>query len=49
MHKTKKNIKRSKGKGQVIYIRIAPDFSPETIKARKFGADIIETLRKHKC
>jgi hypothetical protein len=51
MHKTK-NIKSSKGKDQVTYkgrpIRITPDFSPETIKARRSWADIIQTLREHK-
>jgi len=51
MHKTK-NIKSSKGKYQVTYkgrpIRITPDFSPETIKARRSLADVIQTLREHK-
>jgi hypothetical protein len=40
-------------KGQVIYkgrpIRIALDFSPETIKARRSWANVIQTLREHKC
>jgi hypothetical protein len=40
MHKTKKRILNAvKEKGQVIYkglpIRITPDFSPETMKARR--------------
>jgi hypothetical protein len=49
----KKNIKSSKGKGQVIYkgrpIRITPDFLPETMKARISRTDVIQTLRGHKC
>jgi hypothetical protein len=52
MHKTK-NIKSSKGKGQVTYksrpIRITPDFSPETMKARRSWADVMQTLREYKC
>jgi hypothetical protein len=39
--------------GQVTYkgrpIRIIPDFSPETMKARRSWADVIQTLREHKC
>ena len=42
MHK-RKNIKRSKEKDQVTHkgrpIRITPDFSAETIKARRYWAD----------
>jgi hypothetical protein len=30
-------------------IRITPDFSPETIKARRFWEDVIQNLREHKC
>jgi hypothetical protein len=41
------------GKGQVTYksrpIRITPYFSPETMKARRFWVDVIQTLREHKC
>ena len=41
MHKTKKILKVVRGKGQVKYkgrpIRITPDFSPETKKARDPG------------
>ena len=52
MHKTKK-IKSVREKGQVTYkgrsIRTTPDFSLETMKARRSWADIIQTLRKHKC
>jgi hypothetical protein len=40
------------GKGQVTHkgrhIRITPDFSPETVKARRSWADVIQTLREHK-
>jgi hypothetical protein len=40
-------------KGQVTYksrpIRITPDFSPDTMKARRSWADVIQTLREHKC
>jgi hypothetical protein len=53
MHKTKKNIKNIKGKSQVAYkdrpIRITPDFSLETKKARRSRAYVIQTLREHKC
>jgi D-arabinose 1-dehydrogenase-like Zn-dependent alcohol dehydrogenase len=49
-----KNIlKAVRKKGQVTYkgrpIRTAPDFSTETLKARRFWTDIIQTLREHKC
>jgi hypothetical protein len=41
------------GKGQVTYkgrlIRIAPDFSQETIKARRSWAGVMQTLREHRC
>jgi hypothetical protein len=46
-------LKAVREKGQVTYkgrpIRITPDFSPEIIKARRFQADVIQTLREHKC
>jgi hypothetical protein len=46
-------MKKGKGKGQVSYkgrpIRITPDFSSETMKARRFWADVIQTPREHKC
>jgi hypothetical protein len=46
-------LKAVRGKSQVTFkgrpIRIIPDFSPETIKARRSYADIIQTLREHKC
>jgi hypothetical protein len=46
-------LKTVRKKGQVIYkgrlIRITPDFSPETVKARRSWADVIQTQREHKC
>ena len=46
-------LKAVREKGQVTYkgktIRIAPDFSPETMKARGSWTDVIQTLREHKC
>ena len=42
-----------RGKGQIIYkgrpVRITPDLSPETMKARRSWADVIQTLKEHKC
>ena len=29
-------------------MRITPDFSPETMKARRYWTDVIRTLREHK-
>ena len=52
MHKTK-NIETVREIGQVTYkgrpIRIPPDFSPETMKARRCWTDVIQTLREHNC
>jgi hypothetical protein len=46
-------LKAVREKGQVTYkgrpTRITPDFSPETMKARRSWTDVIQTLRKHKC
>jgi hypothetical protein len=46
-------LKAVRGKGQVTYkgrtIRITPDFSPETMKARRSWTDVIQPLREHKC
>jgi hypothetical protein len=46
-------LKAVKGKGQVTYkgrpIRNTAEFSPETRKARRSWADVIQTLREHKC
>jgi hypothetical protein len=48
-----KILKAVREKGQVTYkgrsIRITPDFSPETIKARRSWADVIQILREEKC
>ena len=45
-------LKAVRGKGQVTYkgrpIRITPDFSPETVKARRSWTDVIQTQREHK-
>jgi hypothetical protein len=46
-------LKAAKEKGQVAYkgrpIRITPDLSSETIKARRSQTDVIQTIREHKC
>jgi hypothetical protein len=46
-------LKAVREKGQVTNkgrtIRITSDFSPETMKARRSWADLIQTLREHKC
>jgi hypothetical protein len=46
-------LKAVRENGQVTYkakfIRITPDFSPETMKARRFWIDVLQTLREHKC
>jgi hypothetical protein len=46
-------LKAVRGKGQITYngspFRITPDFSPETMKARRSWTDVIQTLREHKC
>jgi hypothetical protein len=46
-------LKVVREKGQLTYkgrpMRIPPDFSPETMKARRSWADVIQTLREHKC
>jgi hypothetical protein len=46
-------LKAVREKGQVTYkgrpIRITPDFSPETMKARRAWTDVIQTPREHKC
>jgi hypothetical protein len=47
-----KILKVVKEKGQVTYkgipIRITPDFSPETMKARRHWENAIQTVREHK-
>ena len=46
-------LKAVREKGQVTYkgrlIRITPDFSPKTMKARRSWTYVIQTLRQHKC
>jgi hypothetical protein len=46
-------LKAVREKGQVTYkgisMRITPDFSPETMNARRYWTEIIQTLREHKC
>jgi hypothetical protein len=46
-------LKAVREKCQITYkgrpIRITPDFSPEAIKANRSWADVIQTLREHKC
>jgi hypothetical protein len=45
-------LKAEREKRQVTYkgrpIRITPEFSPETIKARRSWTDVMQTLREHK-
>ena len=44
--------KAVRGKAQITYtgrtIRITPDFSPETVRARRSWTDVIQTRREHK-
>jgi hypothetical protein len=46
-------LKAVREKGQVTYkgrhIRITPNFSPETMKHRRFWEDLVQTLKEHKC
>ena len=46
-------LKAVREKGQVIYkgrpIRITPDFSTETLKARKSWTGVIQTIRDYRC
>ena len=48
-----KILKAVREKGQVMFkgrpIRIAPDFSPENMKAKRSWIDVTQTLREHKC
>jgi hypothetical protein len=50
---TQRLLKRIREKCQATCkgrsIRITPDFSPETMKARRSWADVIQTIRKYKC
>jgi hypothetical protein len=51
--KKQRILKAVREKDQLTYkgrpIRIIPDFLPETIKSRRSWADVIQTLREHKC
>ena len=53
MQNKERILKAVKEKDQVTYkgtlIRITPDFSGETMKGTRYGADVIQTLREHKC
>jgi hypothetical protein len=46
-------LKAVKEKCQLTYkgrpIRVTPEFTPETVKARRSRTDVIQTLREHKC
>jgi hypothetical protein len=46
-------LKAVRERGQVTYkgrpIRITPEFSPETMKARRSLTDVIQTLREYRC
>jgi hypothetical protein len=46
-------LKAVREKGQVTYkgrpISITPDFSPDTVEARRSCTDVIQTPREHKC
>ena len=48
-----KILKAVREKGQETYkvrpIRITPDFSTETMRARRAWTDIMQTLKEHKC
>jgi hypothetical protein len=48
-----KILKAAREKSQVTYkgrpIKITPDFSPKTMKARRSWTDVIQILREHKC
>jgi hypothetical protein len=50
---TNRILKVVREKCQVTYkgrpIRITPDVSPETMKARRSWTDVLQTLREHKC
>jgi hypothetical protein len=45
-------LKYARGKGQVRYkdrpIRITPDFSTETMKAKRSWSEVLQILREHK-
>ena len=49
----RKDIKSCRGKCQIPYkdrpLKIAPDFSSESLKVRRSWVDVIQTIKKHKC
>jgi hypothetical protein len=51
--KQRKNIKAAREKSQKTYkgrlTRIIPDFSIETLKARRDWPDVLQLLRGHRC
>jgi hypothetical protein len=53
IYNTERILKAVKKKDQVKhesrFIRITPDFSMETLKARRAWRDISQTLRNHRC
>jgi hypothetical protein len=54
MYRTKERIlKAARGKVQITYegrsIRITPDFSAETLKARRTWTDVLQLLGVHRC
>ena len=53
MHSKERILRVAKEKGQVTYkgrpIRITPDFSVETMKARRSWSSVMQTLRDHGC
>jgi hypothetical protein len=48
MHRTKKILKAARENGQVTYkgrpFRVTPDFSTETMKARRVWSEVMQTL-----
>jgi hypothetical protein len=49
MYITKKNIKKWKTNKPSYIQRITPNFSTETLKARRAWADVLQTIRDHRC
>ena len=49
----KRILKAARGKGQVTCkdrpIRITPDFSTQTVKARRSWTNVLQTPRDHRC
>jgi hypothetical protein len=52
MHRTKKNIKSSKGKGHITYSLTGQNyirFLNRDLSARRIWPDVMQTLREHIC